>query len=628
MRKRGVQFSIWGIRVLTAVIAAFLFSCNDPVSRPIGKGLTLSATEKTVGYSETTATLSVVASRDWSLEITGGDNWLNATPTEGTRGTTTVRFTFDRLEGDAPRDGEVTLKAVGERDPYIFTIRQTPASVLSGVNKWILEEMSGWYYWNDAIKTAAQPDNTLAYDEFLSTLIQNLPWSSVQDTSDGESPATIDGAYRSDSYGNPTTPLTRGSIYSRIDRIDPSTRAMRAASESVATTFGFEVTAFNIVDTSGKPLGYLYYLVNWVRPDSPAAKAGLTRGMWIVKYNNAQITMSQHEKFIYQLYLLEGGLQMTLTDEYDRTYDLTAVEMTATPILRHEVITSPGGKKVAYLFYNGFDRGDEKTGASGKFDFEEELRDVFREFKDEGAQELVLDLRYNPGGYVNTCQILTSLAADVDRNKVFAKMKRNAGIVDYVRQKYNGEISISNPQIEHFLNEPNSLKLRKVYVLATASSASASEMVISSLEGEGIEVVHIGTTTNGKNVGMDLLEPTDDRGEKIAIEGYNYELWPITFKILNAKDFCDYAGGFKPDYFIDEFRGKLQNEVMYQLGDPKERLLQAALTLIDGGTLTPDTRGAATTRADGTAMQPLPSFEDPRRGGARYIPTHALTKER
>jgi hypothetical protein len=167
-----------------------------------------------------------------------------------------------------------------------------------------------------------------------------------------------------------------------------------------------------------------------------------------------------------------------------------------------------------------------------------------------------------------------------------------------------------NPQIMKFSGEKNSLGLTKIYVLATGNTASASEMVINSLRGVDIEVVHIGETTNGKNVGMDLREKT--------IGDYRYELWPITFKVLNAKGFTDYADGFDPDHEIGEFSGILGPAgVMYGLGDARELLLAAALYHIDNGRF-PATRQ---TRADANAtMKIVPTSPDPRRGGAKYIP--------
>jgi C-terminal processing protease CtpA/Prc len=634
--KQGGKFRLTA--VMTAVVAlSALFTVSCEIMPPTSetKALNLSATSTTVGFTDTGASLTVVASKEWLLSVIEGKEWLKTDTKGGTTGTTTVRFNFTENEGERARTGRVQLWAVGEDDPYEWKITQNSVKVLTGVNKWIFEQMSGWYYWNEEIKaSAAVPENGVAYDRFLHDLIDGLPWASVQDTSDGESVPTIDGAYKLDRYGNLARPLARDHIYSNIERTTAGTRAARAASESVASTFGFDAEPINIVDNNNQSLGYYYLLVTLIRPDGPAEKAGLKRGMWITKYNDAQITPTSYETFWYQLHHMEGGTQMTLTDEDKVIHAMKAEEMTASPIYyptektENKVITSPGGKKVAYLFYNGFERGDETGSGSDKWEFDEQLRKVFGEFKAAGAEELVLDLRYNPGGYVESCRILTRLAGAVDGNMIFAKLKRNAGIQTWLREEYGWRVD--NPEIVKFYDngeakEPNNLGLNRVYVLAARETASASEMVINALRGVlGKEaVVHIGETTNGKNVGMDQLKPQDDRGNDTAIDGYDYTMWPITFKALNAVDFTDYAGGFTPTYKVDEFTDALQRDgVLYDLGDPRERLLKAALTLIDGGTVTPDTRAtrAPVTRADGTIMQPITRPTDPRRGGAKYIP--------
>uniref|UniRef100_S0DDL8 Putative S41 family peptidase n=1 Tax=termite gut metagenome TaxID=433724 RepID=S0DDL8_9ZZZZ len=569
-----------------ALLTVCAVSCKDtPVDKT--KKLSLSKTSVTINAKGQTTEFTIVAKAAWTLTLSG--SWITASPTSGTaESTVTVKLTATPNDGEAMRVSTVTISAAGESEPYIFTVNQSGVNTLTGINKWVYETLEKWYYWNDAVKAATLPSNSLAYDEFLNTLLLDL--DGAQD--DTENPPTIDGNYyaNGDRY-----------VYSYILQ----TSATRAASEE--TTFGFDIEPFYISKDDANRLGFL---VKWVQPDGPADLAGIKRGMWIYQYAGANIYLSQYETFWYQLHYQQGGNTMTLTDDADNEYDLTAASMKVTPILYHDVITSDEGKKVAYLVYNQFERGEVVGRGDGEYD--NDLRELFGEFKAAGATELVLDLRYNPGGYVSSCQILTSLSGAVGASDVFAKLLRN----DDIREVYN----VANPEVANFLDEPNSLGLDKIYVLETSYSASASEMVINALRGVlgDNAIVHIGTKTEGKNVGMDLLEQT--------VGAYDYEMWPITFKIMNAKDFCNYAGGLTPNYLKNEYWDIINTEggVLREFGDPEERLLNAALTLIDGGQVVDDTssRAAQTRAATGATemKQPAKILNNPRQGGAKYIP--------
>lgn len=586
--KRGFGYWFGGI-VLAALATAALFSCNRPPDVSPAKALNLSVEERTADYNTEKISLTIKATLDWKLSVAAdAKSWIAPNVTSGKAGTSAiVDFTLGTNTTGARRTGKVTVSTDDGSESSVFTITQNQENVLTGVNEWIFEQMKGWYYWNDAVKSATPPSNALGYEDFLEELITGIPLDKVKDTSNGENPATIDGSWAVDE----TTGIrsdSRGHIYSYIERTGGDTRA----GASNVVEFGFDIKPFYL--TGGQP-GQYGLLVIWVRPGGPADKAGVKRGMWIKKYYGADIFEPDYENFWNRLHYFRGGTGMTFTDGNGKLYNLTAAETKVSPIILNKVIDS-GRKKIAYLVYNQFD-----PGSNGEFD--EALAGVFGEFKSAGVTELVLDLRYNRGGYVSSCRLLSSLAANVNSGQAFVKMKRNKDLLSVYRE---------NPQVLKFYNESNSLKLNKIYILATRDSSSASEMVINALRGVDIEVIHIGTRTGGKNVGMDARD--------VTLDGYAYTMWPVTFKSLNAKDFTDYADGFEPTYYLDEFRDvkdSKESGKIYELGDTNERLLNAALTLIKGSAVTPDSK---TTRAAYSEREPAPAPGRLPGEGVKYRP--------
>jgi hypothetical protein len=468
---------------------------------------------------------------------------------------------------------------------------------LSGINRWIYDRLYTWYYWDEALQAADVPDRALPYNQFLTALVRNAYNAGAQDAYD--TPPTIDGFYLNG---------TRR-FYSNIVR----TGGTMTRTGSFEVTFGFSVRPVQVSPTQ------YYLVVTLVNAGSPAAAAGMTRGVKITKYAGQDINSSILIEF-QRVLMLASGAMPTLTDSNGRTYNLTPAIVEVTPIIHHSVVTSPRGTKVAYLVYNRFIRGS--GGDPEDFEYDNELISIFREFKAAGATELVLDLRYNGGGDISCCQLLASLIGRVTTDMVFGQLLRNENI--------HNVYPADNPEVFYFRQDgiDNGLGLTRLYVLGTLRTASASEMIVSSLRGalgdpgRGLDdpsVFLIGATTNGKNVGMDVLTAT--------IGGFNYEMAAITFKILNSNDFSNYAGGFAPNMAVNELQAVVDNPaagVIYDFGNPSERLLAAALSRIDGtAPVTPFASAApvAPSATDGSAVEMDWDYDemyDPRRDGLRY----------
>ena len=121
----------------------------------------------------------------------------------------------------------------------------------------------------------------------------------------------------------------------------------------------------------------------------------------------------------------------------------------------------------------------------------------------------------------------------------------------------------------------NSLNLEKLYVLTTSESASASELLINSLSSY-IEIIQIGDTTTGKNVGsITVYDWIDNDNNKNP--NHKYAMQPIVLAIANSSGFSDYTDGLKPDYILKESISQLG-----VLGSPGETLFSKAMNLING----------------------------------------------
>ncbi|MFD2432634.1 S41 family peptidase [Mesonia maritima] len=200
--------------------------------------------------------------------------------------------------------------------------------------------------------------------------------------------------------------------------------------------------------------------------------------------------------------------------------------------------------------------------------FDDELNAAFADFKSSGITDLVVDLRYNSGGNIETSNDLASMITGQFQGELFSTQVYNENFDD-VERFFNNKIS-SGATI-------NSLNLNRVYVLTTGSTASASELLISSLM-PYIEVIQIGTSTTGKFQGSTTLYDSPDFSRNNVNIGHRYALQPLILKSVNANGFTDYIDGLSPDVEQQEDYFNLGT-----LGDPEEPLLQTAINQINGG---------------------------------------------
>jgi C-terminal processing protease CtpA/Prc len=181
--------------------------------------------------------------------------------------------------------------------------------------------------------------------------------------------------------------------------------------------------------------------------------------------------------------------------------------------------------------------------------------------------------------------------------QLFAKQQWNAKAQSYFETNNPGSLE------NRFVGNLNSLNLNKVYILTTSATASASELVINCLK-PYINVVQIGTTTTGKNVGSITLYDSPTFAKQNVNTRHKYAMQPIVLKIVNKNGSGDYTSGIVPGTVLPE---NLEN--LGVLGNPEEPLLNQAINQIIGsGRLTqPIPSNIQPDFTDAKAMSPLKS---------------------
>jgi C-terminal processing protease CtpA/Prc len=209
--------------------------------------------------------------------------------------------------------------------------------------------------------------------------------------------------------------------------------------------------------------------------------------------------------------------------------------------------------------------------------FDDELNQAFGELKSEGVEELVLDLRYNGGGDVDSAVDLASMITGQFEGEIFMKEMWNATYQAYFEENAPERLlNLFDSKIRTG-ESINSLNLSKVYILSTASTASASELIINGLE-PYINVIQIGETTTGKFQASVTLYDSEDFSKDSGVnENHTYALQPLVLKSANANGKSDYFNGLDPDVELSENINNLG-----VLGDLQEPFLQAAVNHIKG----------------------------------------------
>jgi len=344
--------------------------------------------------------------------------------------------------------------------------------------------------------------------------------------------------------------------------------ALEQLFSGVSTSNGMEFQLFLEPNTTTQVMG----IVRLVLPNSDADIKGVKRGDIFNTINGTSITTTNYSALlstdsytINKATYNDNGTPETTDDVVisgNESITLNKSEYSENPIYKTEIL-NVGGNNVGYLMYNGFTAN-----------YDSQLNDVFANFKANNITDLILDLRYNPGGSVNSAILLSSMITGQFNEEVFSTEQWNS--------EFQTAIENEDPEllINRFTNNDggtalNSLNLPKVYILATKSSASASELVINSLD-PYIDVIHIGDFTTGKYQASTTLYDSNNFRRDGANPNHTYAMQPLIFKSLNKVGNTDYDNGLTPDIELKESYLNLG-----VIGDVNETLLAAAIADIE-----------------------------------------------
>lgn len=286
--------------------------------------------------------------------------------------------------------------------------------------------------------------------------------------------------------------------------------------------------------------------VKLVYSQSSSGKQGIKRGWKVLKFNGIDATRANLTQLNTELKKASQSVLFQKPDGTQTTLTLEGSTYKSDYIINPTVFTI-NGNNVGYFDFDSF------LGSSSGQTTKDELDKVFADFKSKNVTELVLDLRYNGGGYGTVSNYLGSLIAPSSAvGKVFVNSVHN--------KKYT-----SWNKTDYFTSLSNSLKVSRVAIIVTKGTASASEELINALK-PVMTVKLIGSTTHGKPVGY------------YGFPTINSYVFPVALKNVNSVGNADFYEGFVVD--------KVQaDDYTHDLGDPEEGCLKVALNYIKTGVL-------------------------------------------
>lgn len=466
----------------------------------------------------------------------------------------------------------------------------------------------------------------------------NAPYSDIQGTAADENNWLR--SYTNDTY----------LWYDELPDLDPNTyddphayfELMRTMATTASGTLKDQFSGYIETESylqlafSGESIGYGietdYYVsgasliveIRYVEAGSPAALAGLKRGDLITHLNGNLLTFAITEEQFYGIYPREAGVTHTFTIERhgETNFDVTITSDTLQDAPLHIAKTLDiGDDKIGYMMLNTF----------GSTSAERPIIEAITDFETAAIDDLVLDLRYNGGGFLALSSMLAYMVAGgtATQEKTFERTQFNDkhSLIDPVTGETLEPIEFLSTSYFDGQSTPlPELNLSRLFVLTDEGTCSASEALMNGLRGIDIEIIQIGDTTCGKPYGFYLV---DNCGTSYA---------PVQFRSVNAKGFSEYADGFTPSEIASPTDAAItgcfaEDDLLSTLGATDEPKLAAALAYRASGECPVELAGKLFTvkpevsQADRDAARALFTTYDNRLVGRDFIGTNRILNQ-
>lgn len=369
--------------------------------------------------------------------------------------------------------------------------------------QWIYAQMKEHYLWNDSIKQPARSKFFSKSADFYKSLLQKEDKTSF--------------------YGDSATD----------------------------TSYGLSFLLMR--DPLGIQPSRSYALVLYVEPQSPAHRAGVTRGMWIASVggkepsssNQAMLVNGKATTLCIKSIIFDEEQQKDVWSAAD-TLSMDIAEYNSPVAVPVDTIYNRGARKAGYIVLNNFNEGEAASS----------LYAAVSQMKAEQVNDIVLDLRYNSGGSLaEAAECASILADDANAGKVFCSTRSNA-LLSHTAE---------------YLFEPAALldATSRIYILVSSRTMATAQLFVASLQQtmEARQITVIGETAGVQPyITQELVSP------------YGFAISPVVATLYTADGNILSSNSVVIDNRLDELENITH---IYPLGDIRETLLNKALSVVE-----------------------------------------------